>query len=95
MVIQASLGAELGLENVPDHEVYPAMDWLHKRKVRIETALAARHLREGAIVLCDTRSSYVEGDSMAWAEFGYSRDGKKHKKPINYGRMLDQAGPSV
>ena len=91
----SSLGAELGLENVHDNEVYQAMDWLHKRKARIESGLAKRHLREGSIVLCDTSSSYVEGDHMALAEFGYSRDGKKNKKQINYGLLVDQAGRPV
>ena len=91
----SSLGCELGLENVHDNEVYQAMDWLHTRKRRIEQALAARHLHEGSIVLCDTSSSYVEGASMDLAAFGYSRDGKKKKKQINYGLLLDQEGRPV
>ena len=32
---------------------------------------------------------------MALAEFGYSRDGQKNQKPINYGRLLDPAGRPV
>ena len=84
-----------GLENVHDNEVYQAMDWLHKRKAKIESQLAKRHLRDGSIVLCDTSSSYVEGAHMALAAFGYSRDGKKKKKQINYGVLLDQAGRSL
>ena len=71
------------------------MDWLYQRQARIETGLAQRHLREGSIVRCDTSSSYVEGDHMALAEFGYSREGQKNKKPINYGRLLDPAGRPV
>ena len=89
----SSLGTEPGLENVPDQEVCPARDGLPKRKAPIETALAVRHLREESVVRCDTRSSYVEGDHRALAEFGYSRDGKTDKKPINYGLLLDPAGP--
>ena len=60
---------------MPDNEVYPAMDWLYPRKARIESGRAERPLREGSIVRCDPRSSYVEGAPMALAEFGYSRDG--------------------
>ncbi len=53
----SSLGAELGLDHGPDHAVYPAMDWLYKRKGRIEKQRAARPLRVGSIVLCDTSFS--------------------------------------
>ena len=32
---------------------------------------------------------------MALAESGYRRDGQTNKKPINYGLLLDPAGPSA
>ena len=57
----SSLGPELGIENVRQNEIYQAMDWLYKRKAAIEQALAARHLKEGSLVLCDGTSTFVTG----------------------------------
>ena len=91
----SSLGAELKLENVHENEIYQAMDWLYKRKGTIEKELAARHLKEGSLVLCDVTSTYVVGHGVDLAEFGYSRDKKKGTKQINFGLLCDKEGRPV
>ena len=45
--LASSLSAELGLEDVEEHEVYAAMDWLYGKKDAIERRLARQHLKEG------------------------------------------------
>src|SRR6266540_3705159 len=42
---------------------------------RIEDALAARHLRDGTLVLYDVSSTYFEGRTCPLAKIGHSRDG--------------------
>ena len=85
----SSLGPELGIENVHQNEIYQAMDWLYKRKAAIEQALAARHLKEGSLVLCDGTSTFVTGYAADLAEFGYSGDKKKGMKQINFALLSD------
>ena len=75
----SSLGRLLGLGVVDEVELYRALDWLGARQAAVETGLARRHLKEGALVLYDLSSSWVEGRCCALARFGYSRDGKKGK----------------
>ncbi len=53
----------LGVTDADEQELYGAMDWLIERQGRIEKKLAARHLREGGLVLFDLTSSYFEGDT--------------------------------
>ena len=88
----SSLGHELGLRNVHENEIYEAMDWLLARKDAIEEQLAQRHLAEGAVVLCDVTSTYVEGYGADLAEFGYNREGKRQ---INFGLLCDREGRPV
>ena len=91
----SSLGHEWGLSRVHENEIYEAMDGLFTRKETIEKKLARRHLTEGAVVLCDVTSTYVEGYGADLAEFGYNRDGKKGKKQINFGLLCDKEGRPV
>jgi len=42
-------------------ELRSAMDWLVERQLKIEQQLARKHLSDGALVLYDLSSSYVEG----------------------------------
>jgi hypothetical protein len=39
-----------------ESELYRALDWLGARQAAIETALARRHLKDGALVLYDVSS---------------------------------------
>ncbi len=78
-----------------ENAIYQAMDWLYKRKDAIEQELAARHLKEGSVVLCDVPSPYVVGHGADLAAFGYCRDKKKGTKQIHFGLLCDKAGRPV
>jgi len=90
-----SLGTTLDVEAADADALYAAMDWLLHRQPRIEAALAARHLAEGTLVLCDLTSTYFEGHTCPLAQFGYSRDGKKGKGQIVVGLVCNAAGCPV
>src|SRR5713101_1475768 len=70
-----TLAEELAVADADEDDLYAAMDWLVARQDRIEQKLAARHLREGAVVLYDVSSSYYEGRTCPLARFGHDRDG--------------------
>ena len=91
----SSLGRLLGLGVVDEVELYRALEWLGARQGAIETALARRHLKEGALVLYDVSSSWLEGRCCELARFGYSRDGKKGKLQIVYGLLCAADGCPV
>jgi hypothetical protein len=90
-----TLGIDLGVAGVSADEVYTAMDWLVSRQRWIEKGLAARHLRAGGIAMFDLSSSWVEGTQCDLAAFGYSRDGKRGRKQIEYGLRTDPVGRPV
>ena len=87
-----SLAETLGLGAVDEDQLYAAMDWLLKRQERIEQALARRHLKEGALVLYDLTSVYLEGRACPLARRGHSRDGRKGKPQIEFGLLCDAEG---
>ena len=91
----SSLGRLLELGAVDESELYRALDWLGARQAAIETALARRHLKNGALVLYDVSSSWLEGRCCELARFGYSRDGKKGKLQIVYGLLCAADGCPV
>jgi transposase len=91
----SSLGRLLQLGAVDEVELYRALDWLGARQAAIETALARRHLKDGALVLYDVSSSWLEGRCCELARFGYSRDGKKGKLQIVYGLLCAADGCPV
>jgi hypothetical protein len=91
----SSLGRLLGLGVVDEVELYRALDWLGARQAAIETALARGHLKDGALVLYDVSSSWLEGRCCELARFGYSRDGKKGKLQIVYGLLCAADGCPV
>src|SRR5271169_6094229 len=69
-----SLGEVLGLGHVAAKEVYAALDWLGREQPFIEATLARRHLKNGALLLYDVTSTYLEGRCCELAQYGYSRD---------------------
>jgi hypothetical protein len=91
----SSLGRLLEFGPVDEVELYRALDWLGARQGAIETALARRHLKDGALVLYDVSSSWLEGRCCELARFGYSRDGKKGKLQIVYGLLCAADGCPV
>ena len=90
-----TLAEELGVAEATEDELYAAMDWLLARQERIEKKLAARHLREGGLVLYDVTSSSYEGRTCPLAHFGHNRDGDKQLPIIVYGVMTDGEGRPV
>ena len=90
-----TLAEELGVAEATEDDLYEAMDWLSDRQERIEKKLAARHLREGGLVLYDVSSSFYEGRTCPLAQFGHDRDGKKGLPIIVYGVMTNGAGCPV
>lgn len=90
-----TLAEELGVADATEDELYAAMDWLLARQERIEKKLAARHLREGGLVLYDVTSSSYEGRTCPLAHYGHNRDGDKQLPIIVYGVMTDGEGCPV
>ena len=90
-----TLADDLHVVDATEDDLYQAMDWLVKRQGRIEKKLAARHLKEGGLVLYDLSSSYFEGEACPLAARGHNRDGKKGKLQVNYGLLTDPRGCPV
>jgi transposase len=90
-----SLGEVLKIEEVNEDDLYQALDWLVLHQPDIEKILAKRHLNNGALVLYDLSSSYVEGQCCELAKRGYSRDGKKGTLQIVYGLLCSADGCPV
>ena len=90
-----SLAETLGLQNCDEHDLYAAMDWLLQRQEGIERRLARRHLKDGALVLYDLTSVYLEGRRCPLGRRGYSRDGKRGKLQIEFGLLCDAEGLPV
>lgn len=91
----STLGELLGVQNADEEQCYSAMDWLLSRQSSIETALAQRHLQDGALVLYDVTSSYFEGRTCPLARFGHSRDGRRDKLQIVVGLLTNAEGCPV
>jgi transposase len=90
-----TLGEALGLQAATADDLYYAMDWLLDRQERIEKPLAARHLEDGSLVLCDVTSTYFEGRTCPLAHLGYSRDDKRGTLQIVVGLLCNYAGCPV
>jgi hypothetical protein len=90
-----TLGTDLGVADASTDDIYAAMDWLASRQRGIEKRLAARHLAEGGIAMFDLSSSWVEGSCCELAAYGYSRDGRRGRKQIEYGLLTDPEGRPV
>ena len=90
-----TLGEETGAADATAEELYEAMDWLLRRRKRIERTLAARHIEDGSLVLCDLTSVYFEGSKCPLAKRGYSRDGRRGKPQIVFALLCDREGCPV
>jgi transposase len=91
----STLAQEFGVPDAIEDDLYAAMDWLLAGQDRIQKKLAARHLKEDALVLYDLSSSYFEGTHCPLAKLGYSRDGKRGTLQVNYGLLTDDRGCPV
>src|SRR5213593_2912381 len=90
-----SLGEILGLGRVTAKEVYAALDWLGREQPFIEATLARRHLKNGALLLYDVTSTYLEGRCCELAQYGYSRDHRGDRPQIVIGLMCAADGCPV
>jgi len=94
-----SLGEMLGLgkvaAKVAAKEVYAALDWLGREQPFIEARLARRHLKDGALLLYDVTSTYLEGRCCELAQHGYSRDHRGDRPQIVIGLMCGGDGCPV
>ena len=91
----SSLALMSGLDDVAEREVYEALDWLLQQQLRIEAALAKKHLVGGALVLYDVSSSYLEGQCCELAQHGYSRGHRPDRLQIVYGLLCASDGTPV
>jgi hypothetical protein len=90
-----SLGEMLGLGKVAAKEVYAALDGLGREQPFIEATLARRHLQDGALLLYDVTSTYLEGRCCELAQHGYSRDHRSDRPQIVIGLMCAADGCPV
>ena len=90
-----TLAETFGVAACDENDLYAALDWLLSRQEYIEKKLAARHLKDGGLVLYDLSSSYFEGKTCPLAALGHNRDGKKGKLQVNYGLLTDARGCPV
>jgi transposase len=91
----SALSDALGLEAVSADSLYRSLDWLAERQPAIESKLAAKHLREGTLLLYDVTSTYLEGRHCPLAAHGYSRDGKPGKMQLVFGLLTTPEGCPV
>jgi Transposase DDE domain len=90
-----SLGEMLSLGRVTAREIYTTLDWLGSEQNFIENQLARRHLRNGALVLYDVTSTYLEGRCCPLARHGYSRDSRGDRAQLVIGLLCAADGCPV
>src|SRR6188472_2418357 len=91
----STLGQMLDVAGADEDDLYAAMDWLLERKDGIETALAARHLADGTLVLYDVSSAAFEGRTCPLGAIGHARDGVNGRLQIVYGLLCSAKGAPV
>ena len=75
--------------------VYATLDWLGSEQSFIETTLARRHLSNGALLLYDVTSTYLEGRCCELARHGYSRDHRRDRAQLVIGLLCAVDGCPV
>jgi hypothetical protein len=90
-----SLGEALDLGRVTAREIYATLDWLGTEQSFIEATLARRHLSNGALLLYDVTSTYLEGRCCPLARHGYSRDSRSDRPQLVIGLMCAANGCPV
>jgi hypothetical protein len=90
-----SLGETIGLGSVTAREIYTTLDWLGSEQTFIENQLARRHLKNGALVLYDVTSTYLEGRCCPLAHHGYSRDSRGDRPQLVIGLLCAADGCPV
>ena len=93
--VSSSLGEVLSLTGVDEDDLYGAMDWLGPRQAAIENALAARHLKDGTLLLHDVSSAAFEGRTWLLGALGHAKDGARGRLQIVYGLLATKEGIPV
>ena len=88
------LGMRRGFD---ENDLYANQRWLSEQQGKIEDCLFRRRNggRAPELFLYDVTSTYLEGKTNAFAEYGYSRDKKRGKKQIVVGLLCDEEGEPV
>jgi len=88
-----------GVEGRPDVEdhCYLPMDRLLQRQSAIQKKLAAKHLKQGRLVLYDITSTYFEGEykDSKLVDYGYNRDQKSGHEQVVVGLLCSAEGCPV
>ncbi|PKP51594.1 MAG: IS1634 family transposase, partial [Candidatus Altiarchaeales archaeon HGW-Altiarchaeales-3] len=88
----------IGLDSFNEDSLYENLDWLNEHQKEIEDRLFKARYKDKEVptlYLYDVTSSYLEGKENELGEFGYNRDGKKHKLQIVIGLLTDDEGIPV
>jgi len=91
----STLAADLEIEDARVEEIYPALEWLWKRKERIEGKLARRHLSHGELALYDMSNSKYEGEHCPLAKRGRDKAGRHGVLLISYSVLTDADGRPI
>jgi transposase len=80
-----------------DKHCYDVMDRLLERQGAIQKKLVEKHLENGALILYDITSSYMEGEyqDSNLVEFGYNRDRKRGHEQIVISLLCSKGGCPV
>ena len=87
-----SLGLELGIKNVRQHEIVRAMNWLCSRQAAIEQALSTRYLSEGSSVMCFVATTFLPPLGADPPGFGHAGDRDEGRKQVCFGLLCDDGG---
>ena len=88
----STLGETLKLGTVKVDELYRAMDWLLGHQEAIETKLAKRHLQDGALLLYDLTTVFLEGTTCPLGAFGHGKEHRNDKLQIVVGLLCNREG---
>jgi transposase len=95
----SALWKTCGIDGEIDVEThcYEAMDMLFSRQEAIQKTLVKKHLHDGALVLYDITSCFMEGEYMDsnLVEFGYNRDKKRGHEQIVISLLCNKDGCPV
>ena len=91
----STLGEALDLGTVKVEELYKAMDWLLAHQEAIENKLAKRHLQDGALLLYDLTTVFLEGTTCELGAYGHGKEHRNNKLQIVVGLLCNREGIPV
>ena len=88
----STLGEDLDLGTVKVEELYKAMDWLLAHQEAVENKLAKRHLQDGALLLYDLTTVFLEGTTCELGAYGHGKEHRNDKLQIVVGLLCSREG---